>query len=138
MIKEAAAQGATVVTGGSGNDNFVEPTVLVNCTPNMAVIKHEVFGPVVSIIKFHAEEDAVRIANDTDAGLAAYFCTKDHARVWRIAQALQVGMIGINEGISSSEVVPFGGVKMSGLGREGGRLGLVEYLSVKYLCISAL
>ncbi len=136
MVAEAIDAGATPLTGGKPNSagkQFFTPTVLANVTRDMRVNTEEIFGPVAPLIKFSSEDEAVAIANDTPYGLAGYFFTKDIHRAWRIAERLQYGMISINDGILSNEVVPFGGVKESGLGREGGVEGLDEYLDVKYI-----
>jgi succinate-semialdehyde dehydrogenase/glutarate-semialdehyde dehydrogenase len=136
MVAEAIDAGATPLVGGKPNaagEQFFTPTVLTNVTRAMRVNTEEIFGPVAPLIKFSSEDEAVAIANDTSYGLAGYFFTKDVHRAWRIAERLQYGMISINDGILSNEVVPFGGVKESGLGREGGVEGLEEYLDVKYI-----
>ncbi len=136
MVAEAIDAGATPLVGGKPNNagkQFFTPTVLANVTRDMRVNTEEIFGPVAPLIKFSSEDEAVAIANDTPFGLAGYFFTKDVHRAWRIAERLQYGMISINDGILSNEVVPFGGVKESGLGREGGVEGLEEYLDVKYI-----
>ena len=114
---------------------FFEPTVLADVTPQMLVSKEETFGPVAPLFKFTTDEEAVRMANDTEFGLACYFYTRDLGRVWRVAEALEYGMVGINVGVIATEHVPFGGVKQSGLGREGSRHGMEEYLEMKYLCL---
>jgi len=116
----------------------VAPTVLKDCRPDMLCFQEETFGPLVAICRFETEEEAVAIANDSDVGLAGYFCSKDLGRVWRVASALEVGIVGVNEGAISTEVAPFGGVKMSGLGREGADVGMDEYLNLKYLCMGNL
>ncbi|MBI3437935.1 MAG: NAD-dependent succinate-semialdehyde dehydrogenase [Proteobacteria bacterium] len=136
MVAEAIDAGATPLAGGKPNSvgkQFFTPTVLANVTRAMRVNTEEIFGPVAPLIKFSSEDEAVAIANDTPFGLAGYFFTKDVHRAWRIAERLQYGMISINDGILSNEVVPFGGVKESGLGREGGVEGLEEYLDTKYI-----
>eukprot|EP00622_Pseudochattonella_farcimen_P005789 FR741467.1.p1 GENE.FR741467.1~~FR741467.1.p1 ORF type:complete len:163 (+),score=18.66 FR741467.1:193-681(+) len=122
---------AKELQGGS----FFSPTVLTNVNTDMAIFREETFGPVCGIIKFSTEEEAIALANDADVGLAGYFCSRDLSRVWRVAEQLEVGMVGVNEGIISSEVAPFGGVKMSGLGREGASYGMDEFLEVKYICM---
>ena len=104
----------------------------------MAVAREETFGPVAALMKFETEEEAVTLANDTEFGLASYFYTRDLARTWRVSEALEYGMVGINEGIISTEVAPFGGCKSSGLGREGSKYGIDDYLEVKYLCMGGL
>jgi succinate-semialdehyde dehydrogenase/glutarate-semialdehyde dehydrogenase len=142
-VKDAVAQGARVVTGGArleglGRGHYYAPTVLVDAHPRMELAQEETFGPVVPVFRFDAEEEVVRLANDTPFGLAAYFYSKDPARIWRVADALESGIVGINEGALAAEAAPFGGVKESGYGREGSRHGLDDYLHVKYLCQGGL
>jgi succinate-semialdehyde dehydrogenase / glutarate-semialdehyde dehydrogenase len=136
MVDEALGAGAAALTGGhkhSAGAQFFAPTVLANVTREMRVNREEIFGPVAPLIRFASDDEAVSIANDTPYGLAAYFFTKDVHRAWRIAERLEYGMVSINDGILSSEVIPFGGVKESGIGREGAMEGLDEYLDVKYV-----
>ena len=136
-IDDALQRGATVHTGGSCHslgDLFFQPTILVDVAPDSLLMTEETFGPVAPLIRFTDEEEVVRLCNDTESGLAAYFYTRDIARIWRVAEALEYGMVGINEGLISTEVAPFGGVKQSGLGREGSKYGIEDYLEVKYLC----
>lgn len=138
LIQDAVRDGAQVITGGEIHPLgglFLQPTVITKVNPQMRLFREEVFGPVVSVTSFSDETEAISLANDTNAGLAAYFFTTDSDRVWRVSRALQSGMIGINDGVISTPVAPFGGVKESGLGREGGQSGLLEYLEEKYLCI---
>ena len=140
-LRDALAHGAKVLTGGhrhSLGGNFFQPTVLAEVTPAMKICSEETFGPIAPLIRFHEEAEAIALANDTPFGLAAYFYARDIGRVWRVASALEAGMVGINEGIISTEVAPFGGVKESGFGREGARQGLDEYLNLKYLCMGGL
>ncbi len=137
-IADAVAKGAVVATGGHRRPlggTFFEPTVLVNVTPQMAVAREETFGPVAPLFRFKTEQEAIHMANDTEFGLAAYFYSRDIGRVWRVAEALEYGMVGINTGLISNEVAPFGGVKQSGLGREGSKYGIEEFLVIKYLCM---
>jgi succinate-semialdehyde dehydrogenase/glutarate-semialdehyde dehydrogenase len=137
-IADALAKGAVVATGGQRHalgGRFFQPTVLTGVTPAMAISREETFGPVAPLFRFKTEEEAVVLANDTEFGLAAYFYGRDVGRIWRVAEALESGMIGINTGIISTEVAPFGGIKQSGLGREGSKYGMDEFLEVKYLCI---
>jgi succinate-semialdehyde dehydrogenase/glutarate-semialdehyde dehydrogenase len=140
-VADAVAQGARVAAGGKRHalgGNFYEPTVLLDVTPGMRVAREETFGPVAPLFRFDTEEEAVRMANDTDAGLAAYFFTRDLARSWRVQEALEYGLVGVNSGLISTEVAPFGGVKESGLGREGSRHGIEEYTEIKYVCVGGL
>ncbi len=137
-IKDAIDKGARVVQGGHRHalgGTFFEPTVLTGVTPNMMVAREETFGPVAPLFRFETEADAVRMANDTEFGLAAYFYTRDLARSWRVAEALEYGIVGLNTGLISTEVAPFGGVKESGVGREGSKYGILDYTELKYLCV---
>ena len=117
---------------------FFEPTVLTDVTPAMAVAREETFGPVAPLFRFTTEDEAIALANDTEFGLAAYFYGRDIGRVWRVAEALEYGIVGINTGMISTEVAPFGGVKESGLGREGSKYGIEEFLEIKYLCLGGI
>ncbi len=141
LVDDAVAKGAKIATGGaraSNGDNFYQPTVLTGVTSDMTIASKEIFGPVAPVISFHDETEAIRIANDTPFGLAAYFYARDVGRVWRVMEALEFGMVGVNDGVISTEVAPFGGIKQSGLGREGSRHGLDEYLELKYALMSGL
>lgn len=141
FIKDATDKGATVVAGGSRavqGGSFVEPTILTNVSEDMRVFKEEIFGPVAPLFSFKTEEDAIRMANNTEVGLASYFYSRDIGRVWRVAEALEYGIVGINEGLISNEMAPFGGVKESGQGREGSKYGLDDYLEIKYMCLGGL
>lgn len=141
LVEGAVAAGAEAVVGGSRADlggNFYQPTVLADATADMAIAQAEIFGPVAPVFKFDTEEEVIRLANDTPYGLAAYFYARDLGRVWRVSEALEYGMVGINEGILSTEVAPFGGVKESGIGREGSRYGMEEYLEMKYCLMGGL
>ncbi|MDH2092778.1 NAD-dependent succinate-semialdehyde dehydrogenase, partial [Rhizobium pusense] len=136
-IADALGKGAKVVTGGKRHalgGTFYEPTVLTGATQAMKVAREETFGPVAPLFRFETEEEAVAMANDTEFGLAAYFYTENVRRTWRVAEALEYGMVGHNTGLISNEVAPFGGIKQSGLGREGSHYGIDEYLEIKYLC----
>lgn len=138
LVQNAVRDGAKVVSGGGAHEaggTFFQPTVLTGVNAQMQIFREEIFAPVVPVIRFNSEEEGIAHANDTDAGLAAYFYTQDPARIWRVSAALQAGLMGINDGVISSPVAPFGGVKESGLGREGGQSGIQEYLEEKYLCI---
>lgn len=140
-IADAIAKGANVLVGGNRHDmggTFFEPTVLTNISQDMVINYEETFGPVAPLVKFQDETEAIRIANDTEFGLAAYFYSRDVGRIWRVAEALEYGIVGINEGIISTEVAPFGGVKESGVGREGSKYGIDEYLEIKYLCLGGI
>ena len=138
LVNDAVEQGAKVCIGGKTDaqgDHFYQPTVIRDLTTSMRLAKEEVFGPVAPVFKFSTEKEAVDMANDTEFGLAAYMYTKDHSRIWRVGEALEYGMVGINETAISSEMIPFGGVKESGQGREGSKYGLEDYLEIKYLCL---
>jgi succinate-semialdehyde dehydrogenase/glutarate-semialdehyde dehydrogenase len=140
-IADAVTKGARVLTGGKRHalgGTFYEPTILTNVTPAMKLAREETFGPVAPLFRFNTEQQAVRMANDTEYGLAAYFYTRDIGRVWRMSEALEYGMVGVNTGTISTEVAPFGGMKQSGLGREGSKYGIEEYLEVKYLCMGGV
>jgi len=137
-ISDAVAKGARVVTGGKRHalgQTFFQPTILADTSPDMQIFREETFGPVAPLFRFKTEADAIKLANDTEFGLAAYFYGRDIGRVWRVAEALEYGIVGINEGIISTEVAPFGGIKESGNGREGSKYGIEDYLEVKYLCM---
>ncbi len=137
-LADALAGGATLLTGGKRHalgGTYFEPTVVANVKSDMMLAREETFGPLAGVIRFTDEADAIAMANDTEFGLAAYFYARDLGRVWRVAEALETGIVGINTGLISTEVAPFGGVKMSGLGREGSRHGLDDYMELKYLCM---
>jgi succinate-semialdehyde dehydrogenase/glutarate-semialdehyde dehydrogenase len=138
LIQDALIGGATITTGGHATGSFVEPTVLTDVTTAMDITQSEIFGPVAPILRFSDEAEAVRIANDTPYGLAAYLYSRDLGRVWRVMEALDFGMVAVNDGALSTEVAPFGGVKQSGFGREGSRHGLDEYLEIKYCMLGGL
>ncbi|MGE0715300.1 MAG: NADP-dependent succinate-semialdehyde dehydrogenase [Alphaproteobacteria bacterium] len=140
-IDDALAKGARVVVGGKRHakgGSFFEPTVLADVTPSMAVAKEETFGPVAPLFRFKADDEAVAMANDTEFGLAAYFFSRDINRIWKTAEGLEYGIVGINSGLISTEVAPFGGMKESGIGREGSKYGIEEFLEVKYLCMGGI
>ena len=140
-IRDAKEKGAKVLVGGHRHTlggRFFEPTILTDVTPAMAVAREETFGPVAPLFRFKNDAEAVALANDTEFGLAAYFYGRDIARVWRVAEALEYGIVGINTGIISTEVAPFGGVKESGLGREGSKYGIDDYVEIKYLCFGGI
>jgi len=141
LITDAVSHGATIEAGGRRHTlggTFFEPTILAGCTAAMKIAREEIFGPVVPIFIFETEEEAVSLANATPFGLAGYFYSRDLARVWRVAQALECGMVGVNTGIISNAAAPFGGIKQSGFGREGSRHGISDYLSLKYVCMGGL
>ena len=119
-------------------DNFINPTILSNINTSMRVFNEEIFGPVAPIIKFETENEAIELANQTDFGLAAYFYSRDIGRVYRVSEKLEFGIIGVNEGIISNEMAPFGGIKESGNGREGSKYGLDDYLEIKYVCVGGI
>jgi succinate-semialdehyde dehydrogenase/glutarate-semialdehyde dehydrogenase len=141
LLKDATSKGAKIVTGGKRHalgGTFFEPTLLRDVTTKMALAREEIFGPVATLFRFNTEEDAIRMANDTEFGLAAYYYSKDMGRIMRVAEALEYGILGINEGIISTEVAPFGGMKESGIGREGSKYGIEDYLEIKYLALGGL
>jgi succinate-semialdehyde dehydrogenase / glutarate-semialdehyde dehydrogenase len=138
-IADALAHGASLATGGKRHalgQGFFEPTVLTGVTPAMKVAKEETFGPLAPVFRFSSDDEVIAMANDTEFGLAAYFYSRDIGRVWRVAEALEYGMVGINTGLLSNEVAPFGGVKQSGLGREGSHYGIDDYVVIKYMCMA--
>ncbi|QHT65689.1 NAD-dependent succinate-semialdehyde dehydrogenase [Rhodocytophaga rosea] len=138
-VEDALSKGATIIQGGKPMDGlFYEPTVLADVTRDMIISQDEVFGPAAPVSRFSTEEEVIQLANDTDYGLASYFYTQDMARCWRVAEALESGMVGINEGLISTEVAPFGGIKESGLGREGSKYGMDYYMEIKYLCFGGI
>ncbi|CAG9183384.1 NADP-dependent succinate-semialdehyde dehydrogenase [Cupriavidus pinatubonensis] len=140
-VEDAVAKGARVVVGGKVSelgDQFYLPTVLADTNRDMLIFKEETFGPVAPIFRFNTEAEAIEMANDTEFGLASYFYGRDIGRIWRVAEALEYGIVGINEGLISTEVAPFGGVKESGLGREGSKYGIEDYLELKYLCLGGI
>ena len=140
-IADAVAKGARVALGGKRHalgGSFFEPTILVDVTPEMAVSREETFGPVAPLFRFKTDAEAIAMANDTEFGLAAYFYSRDMARIWRTSEAIEYGIVGINTGIISTEVAPFGGVKESGIGREGSKYGTEDFLEIKYLCMGGI
>ena len=141
FITDATDKGARIVAGGGRSKLgtcFIEPTILVDVTPDMRVFREEIFGPVAAIFKFSTEEEAISMANDTEVGLACYFYSRDIGRIWRVAEGLEYGIVGINEGLISNEMAPFGGVKESGQGREGSKYGMDDYLEIKYMCMGGI
>jgi succinate-semialdehyde dehydrogenase/glutarate-semialdehyde dehydrogenase len=139
FVEDAVAHGARVVQGGTHHGGlYYPPTVLADATPAMRIAHDEVFGPIAPVFVFETEAEAIALANATEHGLAAYFYSRDVGRCWRVAEALEYGMVGINEGLISTELAPFGGVKQSGLEREGSRYGLDAYLETKYLCFGGV
>jgi succinate-semialdehyde dehydrogenase/glutarate-semialdehyde dehydrogenase len=140
-IADALAKGAKIVTGGKRHEKggqFFQPTVLANVTPAMKITHEETFGPVAPLYHFKEEAELIKLANDTEYGLAAYFYSRDIGRIWRVAEGIEAGIVGINVGIISTEVAPFGGMKESGIGREGSKYGMEEFLEVKYLCMGGI
>lgn len=142
LVSDAVSRGARAITGGqkatAAGEQFYEPTILVDVAEDMDIFSNEIFGPVAPLFRFKTEEEAVAMANNTPFGLASYFYSQNLGRIWRVAEALEYGMVGINEGIISAEVAPFGGVKESGSGREGSKYGIDEYVEIKYLCMGGL
>jgi succinate-semialdehyde dehydrogenase/glutarate-semialdehyde dehydrogenase len=140
-ISDALQKGAKIAVGGHRHalgGSFFEPTVLTGVTTDMMITKEETFGPVAPLYRFKTDEEAVKMANDTEFGLAAYFYSRDIGRIWRVAEGLEYGIVGINEGIISTEIAPFGGMKESGIGREGSKYGIEDYLEIKYLCMGGI
>lgn len=141
MIDDAVNHGATVLAGGqraSAGERFIEPTVLSDCKTSMQVFSDEIFGPVAPLFRFSTEDEAIKMANNTEVGLACYFYARDVGRIWRVAEALEYGIVGINEGAVSNPAAPFGGVKESGQGREGSKYGLDDYTEIKYMCLGGI
>jgi succinate-semialdehyde dehydrogenase / glutarate-semialdehyde dehydrogenase len=140
-IADALAKGARIAAGGARHalgGTFFQPTVLTNVNSSMMVAREETFGPVAPLFRFKTEEEALRLANDTEFGLAGYFYTRDLARAWRVSEALECGIVGLNTGIISTEVAPFGGIKESGMGREGSKYGILDYTEIKYVCVGGV
>jgi succinate-semialdehyde dehydrogenase/glutarate-semialdehyde dehydrogenase len=140
-IEDAVSKGASILSGGTRSNlggTFYNPTVLTDVTSSMKVAKEETFGPIAPLFKFDSVENVIEAANDTEFGLAAYFYAKDLSKVWKVAEALEYGIVGINTGLISTEVAPFGGIKQSGLGREGSKYGIDDFLEIKYLCMSGI
>lgn len=141
LLADALSKGAKALVGGGAHElggNYVQPTVLTGVTTEMDIAREEIFGPVAPLYRFESEEEVIGRANDTPAGLAAYLYARDVGRIWRVAEALEYGLVGINEGIISTAVAPFGGVKESGIGREGSRYGIEEFVEIKYICLGGL
>jgi len=140
-IADALSKGARLLLGGKRHElghSFFQPTVLADVTPAMLVSEEETFGPVAPLFRFKTEEEVIALANDTEYGLASYFYSRDIGRVWRVAEQIETGMVGVNTGLISNEIAPFGGVKQSGLGREGSKYGMDDYLVIKYICLGGL
>jgi succinate-semialdehyde dehydrogenase/glutarate-semialdehyde dehydrogenase len=140
-VSDALAKGAKIGCGGKRHSlggTFYEPTILLDVPAGTKLMREETFGPVAPLTRFSTEEEVIAMSNDTEFGLAAYFYTRDIGRAWRVAEALEYGIVGINEGLISTEVAPFGGVKQSGLGREGSKYGIEDYVEVKYLCMGGI
>jgi succinate-semialdehyde dehydrogenase/glutarate-semialdehyde dehydrogenase len=140
-VADAVAKGGRIAHGGKRHSlggTFYQPTIVTGVTKDMLVAREETFGPVAPLFRFETEADAIRMANDTEFGLASYFYTRDLARSWRVAEALEYGIVGLNTGLISNEVAPFGGIKESGIGREGSKYGILDYTELKYLCVGGL
>ena len=140
-VADATARGARVLTGGKRHalgGTFYEPTILADVTPAMTIFREETFGPVAPLIRFSTDAEVIELANRTEFGLASYFYSRDIGRIWRVAEALEYGMVGVNTGLITTEVAPFGGMKQSGLGREGSKYGIEEFLEIKYLCVGGI
>jgi len=140
-LQNALDLGAKVVVGGSRHElggSYFQPTVIADAAPGMKVAKEETFGPLAPVFRFESEEEAIKLANDTEFGLAAYFFTRDNARVWRVSESLEYGIVGVNTGVFSYEGAPFGGWKSSGIGREGSHLGIDDFLEIKYVCVAGI
>jgi succinate-semialdehyde dehydrogenase/glutarate-semialdehyde dehydrogenase len=140
-IADAVSKGAKVALGGKRHPlggSFFEPTIITDVTSRMLVAREETFGPLAPVFRFSTDAEAIQMANDTEFGLASYFYSRDITRVWRVAEALEYGMVGINTGLISTEVAPFGGMKESGIGREGSKYGIEEFVEVKYLCMGGI
>lgn len=136
-LQDALDKGATLVAGGKPlGGNFMEPAIVTNVDASMKVAREETFGPLAPLFRFSDVDDVIRQANDTEFGLAAYFYGRDISLIWKVAEALEYGMVGVNTGLISTEVAPFGGMKSSGLGREGSKYGIDEYVEIKYICLS--
>jgi len=141
LVADAVDKGARIVCGGKPHAlgrTFFEPTIVADVTPDMRMAREEIFGPVAPLFRFRDDAEAIRMANDTEFGLASYFYARDVGRIFRVAEALEYGMVGVNTGLISTEIAPFGGVKSSGLGREGSRHGLDDYLEMKYVCLAGI
>jgi succinate-semialdehyde dehydrogenase/glutarate-semialdehyde dehydrogenase len=141
FVEDAVSKGAKVVAGGKRSELgacFFEPTILTDVSDDMRVFREEIFGPIAPLFKFKTEEEAIAMANDTEFGLACYFYSRDIGRIWRVGEGLEYGIVGINEGIISNEMAPFGGVKESGQGHEGSKYGLDDYLEIKYMCMGGI
>ena len=137
-VDEAVANGATILCGGKPHalgGLFFEPTVITDANTSMRLAKEETFGPVAPLFRFHTEKEAIDLSNDTEFGLASYFYSNNMDRIWRVSESLEYGMVGVNTGIVSTEVAPFGGIKQSGMGREGSKYGIEPYMEIKYLCM---
>ena len=140
-ISDAVGKGAKILTGGARSDlggMFFTPTVLRDVNQHMMVCHEETFGPLAALVRFETEDEVIAMANDSDFGLAAYFYARDLSRVWRVAEALESGMVGVNTGLISTEVAPFGGIKQSGLGREGSKYGIEDFLEIKNICLGGM
>ena len=137
-VQDIRSKGGRIVLEGNTKDNFVDPILAADVTSDMLVCHEETFGPLVAVVRFETEEEVLRAANSTDYGLAGYFFSQDVSQIFRVAKKLQVGMVGVNEGIISAAQAPFGGIKQSGIGREGSKYGVDEYTEIKYICLGGL
>jgi succinate-semialdehyde dehydrogenase/glutarate-semialdehyde dehydrogenase len=141
QIADAVAKGGRILTGGKRHakgGSFFEPTVIADATREMTVFREETFGPMAPLIRFKTDEEVLEMANDSEFGLASYFYARDISRIWKLAEGLESGIVGVNTGIISTEVAPFGGVKQSGIGREGSKYGVEDYLEIKYVCMAGV
>ena len=141
QIADAVAKGGRILTGGKRHEkggSFFQPTVIVDATREMTVFREETFGPMAPLIRFKTDDEVLEMANDSEFGLASYFYSRDINRIWKLAEGLESGIVGVNTGIISTEVAPFGGVKQSGVGREGSKYGVEDYLEVKYVCMGGV
>ena len=140
-VADAVAKGARVVTGGKRHalgGTFYEPTILADTSPDMKIFAEETFGPIAPLFRFKTDDEVVELANRTEFGLASYFYSRDIGRIWRVAEQLEYGMVGVNTGLITTEVAPFGGVKQSGFGREGSKYGVEDFVEVKYICMGGI
>ena len=141
QIADALSKGGRILTGGKRHEHggsFFQPTVIADATREMTVFREETFGPMAPLIRFKTDDEVLEMANDSEFGLASYFYSRDISRIWKLAEGLESGIVGVNTGIISTEVAPFGGVKQSGVGREGSKYGVEDYLEIKYVCMAGV